>query len=165
MTGFKRIIFIVLACLYTFAVSFAGQSAVMSVQVREGAVRQTPSFLGQILDKLDYGCKVNILEENTDWIKIAAVDPSLEGWMHVSALTTKEIKLKAGETDVETGATGKELALAGKGFDFQAENKFKEDNPEVDFTWVDTMEGFTVTHQQIQAFLAEGSMLEHREAL
>ena len=65
MTGLKRIIFILLACFYACAVAFAVQSAVMSVQVREGAVRNNPTFLGKVLTKLDYGQKVNILEEKS----------------------------------------------------------------------------------------------------
>ena len=164
MNGLKKILLFLLASFYAIAVSFAGQCVVMSVQVREGAVRETPTFLGKVLTKLDYGQKVDIVEEKAPWTKIAAVDLELEGWMHTSALTTREIKLKAGASDVETGATGDELALAGKGFDASAEKKYRKDNPDVDFAWVDKMEGFTVTPLQIQAFLTEDSMPENKEA-
>jgi len=164
MNGLKKIILFFFACFYGVSLSFAGQSAVMSVQVREGAVRDSPTFLGKILTKLDYGQKVDILEEKAPWARISATEPELEGWMHTSALTTKEIKLKPGVSDAKTGASGNELALAGKGFDEATEKKYKEDNPDVDFSWVDKMEGFMVSQTQIQAFLAEGAMGQNEEA-
>ena len=165
MNGLKRIIFFLLASFYACAVAFAGQSAVMSVQVREGTVRNTPTFLGKVLTKLDYGQKVNILEEKSPWAKISVTDQEQEGWMHTCALTTKEIKLKPGVSDVETGATVNEVALAGKGFDKVAEKKYQEDNPTVDFSWVNKMECFKVSQPQIQAFLTDGGVLEDKEAL
>jgi len=164
MNGLKKIILFFFASFYAFAVSFAGQNVVMSVQVREGAVRDNPTFLGKVLTKLDYGHKVDILEEKAPWARISVADPELEGWMHVSALTTKEIKLKPGVSDAKTGATGNELALAGKGFDEATEKKYQKDNPTVDFSWVDKMEGFMVSQTEIQTFLAEGAMLQDEEA-
>jgi hypothetical protein len=165
MNVFKKSILLVLACFYAAAVSFAGQAAVFSVQVRKGSVRQTPTFLGEILFELDYGDKVKIVEEKASWAKIAAIDFAIDGWMHTSSLTDQEIELKAGVSDVETGASGRELALAGKGFDIWAEDKFKKENPAIDFSWVDKIETFKVSQQQIQAFLAEGEMLEQGAAL
>lgn len=165
MKGLKRITLLFLFSFYAFAVSFAGQSTVMSVQVREGAVRENPTFLGKVLTKLGYGQKVDILEEKAPWTRISVADPELQGWMHTSALTTKEIKLKPGVSDVETGATENELALAGKGFDNEAEKKYQEDNPTVDFCWVDKMEGFKVSPLQIQTFLTDGALSQPEEAL
>jgi len=164
MNGLKKNILFFFTLFYAVAVSFAGQCVVMSVQVREGAVRDKPTFLGKVLTRLDYGHKVDILEEKAPWARISAADPEFEGWMHISALTTKEIKLKPGVSDAETGATGNELALAGKGFDESAEKKYQEDNPTVDFSWVDKMESFVVSQPQIQAFLAEGPMFQNEAA-
>ena len=164
MNALKKILLFFFISFFSVSVSFAGQSASMSVQVREGAVRDTPTFLGKILSKLDYGQKVEILEEKDPWARISVSDPELVGWMHTSALTTKEIKLKPGVSDAETGASGSELALAGKGFDEATEKKYQEENPDVDFSWVDKMECFMVSQTQIQAFLAEGAMGQNEEA-
>jgi len=156
----KRTIFIILICLFTLAAALADQADVMSVQVREGALRQAPTFLGKIIAKLAYGRRVNIIEEKSGWVRIATVEPEpeLAGWMHTSALTTKKIELKAGDKDVETGASGDELALAGKGFDEATEKEYRKKNPDVDFTWVDKMESFTVSQNQIQDFITEGDL-------
>jgi len=165
MNVLKKSILLVLVCFYAAAVSFAGQATIFSVQVRKGSVRQSPTFLGKILFELDYGDKVKIVEEKASWVNIAAIDFAIDGWMHTSALTDQKIELKPGVSDVETGASGRELALAGKGFDMWAEEKFKKDNPDIDFSWVDKTETFKVSQQQIQVFLAEGDLLEQEEAL
>ena len=79
--------------------------------------------------------------------------------MHTSALTTKNIVLTAGTANVQTSATGGEIALAGKGFSEEVEKQYKSQNKNVDFTWVDRMENFKVTPEEMQAFLKQGQVV------
>ena len=78
--------------------------------------------------------------------------------MHSSALTSKKIELKAGAQDVQASVSSNELALAGKGFNQQVEGQFKAKNPDIDFTWIDRMETFAVTEEQMQQFLQTGGL-------
>jgi uncharacterized protein YgiM (DUF1202 family) len=129
----------------------------LSVQVKEAKLRTGPSFLGQVVGASDYGARVEVLQEQGTWVEIRTED-GVTGWLHSSALTEKKVKLTAGEENVRLGVSGDEVALAGKGFNEDVEKKFKDDNPDLDYTWVDWMEKIVVTPEQSQRFLAEGKV-------
>ncbi len=154
-----RIIGVTLFLFVCFA--FSGSAApqtTMTVQIKEGQMRSTPSFLGTIVAKLPYGERVEVIQDQASWKKVAARG-GVQGWMHSSALTTKRIVLKAGAGDVKTSATSGEIALAGKGFSEEVEKQYKKLNRNLDYAWVDRMERFQVTPEQMQAFLKQGSVV------
>ncbi|MCL5808282.1 MAG: SH3 domain-containing protein [Deltaproteobacteria bacterium] len=151
----------------------------MSVQVKEGQVRSNPSFLAEIVARPSYGDRVEIIQDKGAWKKVAL--RGVQGWMHTSALTTKSIVLRAGTAVTQTGAGGSEvalagkadlpptssggqgvttgeIALAGKGFSEEVEKQYKSLNPKLDYAWVDKMEKFKVSPEQMQAFLKRGSV-------
>lgn len=136
---------------------FAGEPSTMSVQVKTGQLRAAPSFLGQLVGPVSYGERLQILEHQGDWSKVAAPGGQT-GWVHNSALTKKKIVMKAGDPDAQTAASGDELALAGKGFNSEVEADFKAKNQAIDFAWVDRMETRRVSPESMQRFLAEGGI-------
>ena len=79
--------------------------------------------------------------------------------MHASSLTTKMIILKAGTANVQTSATGGEIALAGKGFSEEVEKQYKNLNRNLDYAWIDRMERFQVSPEEMQAFLKQGELV------
>ncbi|MFP4420456.1 MAG: SH3 domain-containing protein [Desulfococcaceae bacterium] len=135
----------------------------MNVQVREGQLRTTPSFLGKVVATLPYGAGVGVLQRQGDWIRVGLPTRAQEGWMHSSALTEKNLRMAAGADDVEATATGDELALAGKGFNQQVEQRFRAENPDKDFTWVDRMETWGVSAEELADFLREGELIAEGE--
>ena len=143
--------------LLFIAVSGAKQRQ-MSVQVKNGQVRSTPSFLGKIVGTLSYGDRVDIVEEKKAWSRIRIPGTATSGWIHTTALTPKKIILSAGSVDVDQTATSDELALAGKGFNKQVEGEFREKNRQIDFTWIDKMEQFVVSQAQIRRFIEYGDL-------
>jgi uncharacterized protein YgiM (DUF1202 family) len=148
--------FWLIAGLVSVAVSaFAAGAGTMSVQVKNGQIRATPSFLGKVVAPLSYGDKVQVLETKNEWMNVTGPGGQ-SGWVHSSALTKKKIVMASGSQDVQTGASGDELALASKGFNSDVEADFKSKNQNVDFTWVDRMEKYKVTPEEMQAFLKEG---------
>lgn len=130
---------------------------VMSVQVRNGQLRATPSFMGSLVGSVAYGARVDILQQQGEWMKVKDAQSRM-GWMHQSALTKQRIAMSAGSGTAQTGASGEELALAGKGFNSDVEAEFKSKNRNIDFTWVDKMEKMKVTPQESSAFLKEGGV-------
>ncbi len=158
MIKLKTYLFAVLLICLTGAAAFAVGQKMMSVQVKKGEVRLTPSFLGKIVARLSYGDRVDVLEEKGSWTRIGLPGSSASGWIHSSALTRKKIVLKAGAQNVQTAASSDELALAGKGFNQQVESEFKAKNPNLDFTWIDRMEKFVVSEKQIKRFIEEGGL-------
>jgi SH3-like domain-containing protein len=129
----------------------------MSIQVKKGQLRSKPSFLGKIVETLSYGDRVEVLEENVDWMKVGLPGSGLSGWIHNSALTKKKIALRAGSEVAEVSDS--EIVIAGKGFTEQVEEEFKLENQEIDYTWIDRMEGeFVISQEEIQDFLKEGDL-------
>jgi SH3-like domain-containing protein len=107
---------------------------------------------------LAYGDRVELIEDKGAWKRVAIRGGKIKGWVHMSALSTKKIALRAGTADVQTGATSSELALAGKGFNARVEAEFKNKNKNIDYTWVDRMEMLAVKPDQMQAFLKQGQV-------
>lgn len=128
----------------------------MRVQVKDGQVRATPSFLGKVLANLHYGDQVTTSKSSGDWTEVSV--GSVRGWMHSSALTSKNISLQSGGKDAPLAASGDELALAGKGFNEQVEASFKSKNPKLDYTWVNRMEAVNISPEEMQRFLSEGGL-------
>jgi len=147
-------------CLAFLSVLFLNGAAVaqkiMSVQVREGQLRATPSHLGKIVAKTSYGDRVTVLEERGAWEKVSIAGGKFQGWMHNTALTSKKIALKAGQGNVSTSVTGDEIALAGKGFSEEVETQYRKSNKNLDYTWIDWMEAIDISSEQMEHFITSG---------
>jgi hypothetical protein len=141
--------------------AFAADPSQMSVTVKETQVRATASYLGKLVGVLAYGDKVTILEQPADapkgWLKVSSPAKKLQGWVNASALTKKDIVMKAGTEIAETSASSGDVALAGKGFNSDVEAQYKKDQ-KLDYTWVDKMEAFKVPPEQVAAFLTSGGL-------
>ena len=142
------------------ATAFAADPSQMSVQVEQVKVRATPSALGKIVGTLTYGDRVTILDQPAgapeSWRKVSMADGTT-GWVNLSALTEKTIKLQAGSQSAQTGASSGEVALAGKGFNPDVEKEYKAEG-HVDYTWVDRMKTYNPTDDQVASFLKEGGL-------
>jgi uncharacterized protein YgiM (DUF1202 family) len=154
-TRLITICFALLGILFLYIPANAQET--LSVQVKEGELRATPSFLGKIVARVAYGDRVTVIEERGAWKKVS-LKGGPQGWMHTSALTTKRIALKAGQTNVQTDATQNELALAGKGFNEQVESSFRKQNKSLDYTWINRMETFKVSPDLMRNFLVQGDV-------
>ncbi|MDP8237246.1 MAG: SH3 domain-containing protein [Candidatus Erginobacter occultus] len=153
----KKVVFAFALAAVLFAPAVPARADTLNVQVRSGKLREQPSFLGKIVAEVAYGDQLRILREQGEW-RLGQAASGREGWIHVSALTDDEIVLTAGTGEVETGASSEELALAGKGFNAQIEEEYRAQNREIDFTWVDRMEEFIVSPEQMVGFLKMGQV-------
>jgi uncharacterized protein YgiM (DUF1202 family) len=157
----SRVFLAIALCLVVAsAAAFADQSK-MSVTVQEVKVRATPSALGRIVGSLVYGDRVTVLEQPADapqsWRKINIPEKGIQGWVSLSALTEKEIKLQAGTQTAEQSASSGEVALAGKGFNEDVEKEYKTEG-NLDYTWVDRMAKYNPPDDEVLAFLQEGGL-------
>jgi hypothetical protein len=135
-----------------------GSERLMSIQIRNGQLRSTPSFLGQSICIVTYGDQVRVLSEEGGWVKVTLPGKNINGWIHGSALSDKKIVIKKGTTEAHQKASGEELALAGKGFNKQVEDQFKARNKHVSFALIDEMEKTTASSGEIKAFISEGKL-------
>jgi uncharacterized protein YgiM (DUF1202 family) len=128
----------------------------MSVQVRDGQLRNRASFLGTVVGTVAYGDRVTVLQTQAGWSEVRVADKT--GWIHESALTPKRVVMSAGAGDVRSGASGEEIALAGKGFNKEVEAEYKKQNQKLDYTWVDWMGQQTIGAEQLIQFLKQGGL-------
>ena len=133
-------------------------SRLMSVQVKKCQLRKRPSFMANIVGRLDYGDRVILARESHSWAQVVCEGKKFSGWVHISALTTKKIILNPNSEEAKGSASSEEIALAGKGFNEQVEEKFKQAHQNIDFTWVDKMQKFVISPKEIQVFLRQGGL-------
>jgi uncharacterized protein YgiM (DUF1202 family) len=140
------------------ALGLAGavQAATMRVQVQTGQVRNAPSFLGAVVTAVSYGQPVEVVSSQGPWHQVKTADGRI-GWMHESALTAKRVSMQSGGA-VRTGASGDEMALAGKGFNRDVEAQFKAAHSDADFTWVDRMASMKASASEIERFVKAGGL-------
>ena len=116
----------VLAMLLLVGTAWAvGQT--LSVQVREVQMRTAASFTSGLAATLHYGQTVNVLEEQGAWLKVSSGGDS--GWVHKNALTAQKLNLAAGGQDAAAGANEREVSMAGKGFNANTEQAYRQEHP------------------------------------
>ena len=135
--------------------AWAIAAKVMNVSVRDGQIRETPSFLGKIVGKAGYGQSVDVLEEQGDWAKVT-VSGGVGGWMHKTALTTGKLAMSGGSA-APGSVSGKEMALAGKGFSAEVEADYRRTHGG-DFAAIDAMERVHYDAPALLAFLSQGEV-------
>lgn len=146
-----------LVLLALFAASGAQAAKVMSVQIREGQLRNRASFLGAVTGTLAYGDRVTVQRTQAGWSEVTTAGGQT-GWVHESALTPKRIVMSSGADDARIAASGQEIALAGKGFSQEVEAEYKKQNAQLSYAWVDRMLGYGVPHAQLVEFLRQGGL-------
>lgn len=129
----------------------------LSVQVKEGQLRATPSYLAKPVATVQYGDQVEEMEARGDWKKVAASNGAA-GWIHESALTKKRIVLHSGDTEAQQAASSDELALAGRGFNADVEADFKAQRDPATYKRIDQLEKVVVSESEKQAFLKAGGV-------
>jgi uncharacterized protein YgiM (DUF1202 family) len=153
--GMKKWLLVWLGCLVA---TCAWASKEMSVQVREGQLRNRGSFLGTVVGTVAYGDRVTVKQSQAGWIEVSA-SGGATGWIHESALTPKRVVLSSGDADAQSGGVGSdEIALAGKGFSKEVEAEYKKQNANLDYAWVDRMLGYGLPADELVAFLAQGHL-------
>ncbi len=139
----------------------ASSQKAMSVQVKESQLRATPSHLGKIVARVSYGDRVTVIGEQGDWKKVS-LNRKAQGWIHNSALTSKQIALRAGSSG-GSSVSGGEIALAGKGFNKEVEAQYRQNNKNLDYTWINRMETYKVSPRQMDDFIRVGRLTPEQE--
>ncbi len=147
-----------LALLLALASLAVAASGVMSVQVKNGQLLDRPSFLGRLVATLGHGDQVQVIRDQSPWFQVADAQ-GRQGWMHLSTLTDKAVTLRPGGRTTQTGASGEEMALAGKGFSSEVETAYRGRHREANYAWVDRMErDFRPRPEELAAFLQQGGI-------
>jgi hypothetical protein len=117
-------------------------------------VKSSTAFFSDTLGTLSYGDPVSVLQEYGKWVQVRSLEPPvLSGWVAAASLTTKRILVSSGTTS----ASANEIALAGKGFNQEVENVYRQ-NGTLNYDAIDAMETIQIPNRQLFAFLQEGRL-------
>jgi uncharacterized protein YgiM (DUF1202 family) len=146
----------ILACMALMLASAAaaqiraGQT--VYVTARSLPIKSGTGFFARTLGTLGYGNPVTVIRVNGKWAEVRSASPQITGWAVQTNLSTKRITVSGGSS-----ASSKEVAMAGKGFNEEVENAYRETHA-VDYRAVDAMEANTVDDEELLVFIREGRL-------
>ena len=153
------------AALLCTALLFAGDDPIVggsaTVKIQSQHIFPRPVFYATPVGELVFGNTVTILEESSDWFRVST-SSGITGWVHATSLTGAVLgsgQIGSGSGDV----TSDEIMLAGRGFNSDVENSYRNINPGLHFDVVDQMEAFDVSPEEIYSFLVEGRLISGDE--
>jgi uncharacterized protein YgiM (DUF1202 family) len=124
---------------------------VKNLQLKSG----TGFFAGKSGSPLAYGDQITVLQVKGKWVEVRySGRSSFSGWTNSSNLTTKRI-VAAGGTG---GASAREVAMAGKGFNEEVENAYKSSGS-LNYAGIDAIEAVTVPENELYNFIIEGRLV------
>jgi hypothetical protein len=149
----KRTVVVTLLLILVATSAWAGRQ--MSVQVRTAQVKASPSFTARSAGTVKYATRVDVMAEQNNWAHISKPN----GWLHMSALTKKNIK-PVSKKYTGSNLSYDEAALAGKGFNPQVEEEFKQSNRNLAAAYrdVDRVETFTASDSSLRLFAKTGKL-------
>jgi hypothetical protein len=127
----------------------------MYVTAKTIEVKSSTAFFADVLGSLVYGAPVTVLQDygNGKWVQIKSSEPpELSGWVIAASLTTKRIIQGS-----STSASANEIALAGKGFNQEVENAYRQSGT-LNYEAIDAMEAIRIPNRQLFTFLQEGRL-------
>ena len=151
----KKIIVFMCLCVSIAAIlpEQARAGGTMWVAVRSLDVKASTGFFAATRSRLPYGTQVSILRINGSWSEIrSAANSSINGWVKTASLSSRRL-VEGGATS----ATASEVALAGKGFNQEIENTYRESGS-YNYNAVDNLEALQVSPEDLRAFLEEGRL-------
>lgn len=121
--------------------------------LRDSVLRESPSFLGKALGTVRSGASIAVLGDDGSWRKVKV--GKQQGWLPGNAFEAPA-KLVSGSAPAKVNASSGSAALAGKGFDLEAETEARKRAPQ-NFHAVDIMQSYAVSEADKAAFLRAGS--------
>lgn len=107
-----------------------------------------------------YGDILDILNLEEDWYKVKF--KNIIGYIHKTAIEKRNIQSTSLSGTQRYNTSDAEITLAGKGFNPQVENAYKNKHPEMKFYLVDTVETYYVSDNEVLFFIRNGGLLEPR---
>jgi len=149
---------LIVLCLAVFITGIA------AAQVRAGGtlfvatknldLKSGTGFFASNRGRLNYGDRVTVIQVNGRFVEVrSASNASLTGWTPSANLSARQVV--AGTTST---ATAREVALAGKGFNQEVEQSFRNQNRNLNYADVDRMEAITINEVELRRFLEQGRL-------
>lgn len=136
-----------------FAMAQVSPGGTLYVTSKTLALKSSMGMLSATTGTLNYADKVTVISVNGKNIQVRSADnPSITGWAPAANFTARQIASTASTT-----TSAREVALAGKGFNQEVENVYKQQG-NLNYADVDKIEKLTFTEAELIRFLREGNL-------
>ncbi|MFW6368349.1 MAG: SH3 domain-containing protein [Spirochaetota bacterium] len=146
---------VILIFLVSAGMLFALEGETVSVSVRNAQLRDGAGHLSPIIAELSYADEVEVLESDGDFYRVRSAEG--EGFLHRSAVSETKIVLEEDGEDAAREAEDQEVALAGRGFNEQVEERYRSEQG-LSFEGVDRMEARRPESEELRRFVEEGEL-------
>ena len=131
---------------------------VITVQVISAKLMKNPKLIGASTASVGRGTQLTVDAAQNDWYSVKSSDGKA-GWIHKSNVVEKKVALSSKPGGGGTGgASEDEVALAGRGFSKEVEDKYKQGHPNMDFSHVDNIEKYEVDTAALERFANAGKL-------
>jgi len=124
------------------------------VAIRNMVLKSSTGFFASNRGTLDYGDQVTVIQVSGRFVEVrSAANSSLTGWTASSNLSARQVV--SGTTST---ATAREVALAGKGFNQEVEQSYRNQQRNLNYADVDRVEAIRINEAELRRFLEEGRL-------
>ena len=127
----------------------------VTIRVLSAKVMKAPKFIGAAAGSVSRGDQLTVKEVKGDWYR---VEGTQTGWIHKTNITEGKVALSSKPGGSGGNVNRDEVELAGRGFTPEVEQKYKQANPNLDFSHVDAIEKTSVDPAELEAFATEGKL-------
>ncbi len=148
---------VLLLLLLSVGIAFAAPKvgSTLTIRVLSAKIMKAPKFIGSAAGTVSRGEQLVVKEVKGDWYR---VEGSSTGWVHKSNVTEGKVQLSSTPGGGGGSVNRDEVELAGRGFTPEVEQKYKQSNPNLDYTHVDFIEKTSIDPGELEAFVAEGKL-------
>ena len=148
---------VLLLLLLTAGIALAAPKvgSTLTIRVLSAKVMKAPKFIGSAAGTVSRGEQLVVKEVKGDWYR---VEGSSKGWIHKSNVTEGKVTLSSTPGGGGGSVNRDEVELAGRGFTPEVEQKYKQSNPNLDYTHVDFIEKTSIDPAELEAFVTEGKL-------
>jgi hypothetical protein len=147
---------IVALLMLLIAASTSLSAETVTVITKQNAIRTSCKFFAPVKASVNYNDVLDVVSKEGDWFQVSF--RGVQGCIHKSAVQKKSFSLSKLTGSKAKGASGDEVALAGKGFNPQVEAAYKSRNPELNFAAVDRVERYKIPDSEFMQFIQKGNL-------
>jgi uncharacterized protein YgiM (DUF1202 family) len=151
----KRVLFVLLFATAGIAIGAPKVGSTVTIRVLSAKVMKGPKFIGSTAGSVARGDQLTVAEVKGDWYR---VEGSSTGWIHKSNITEGKVALSSTPGGQGGKVNQEEVELAGRGFTPEVEKKYRDKNPNLDFSHVDAIEKTSIDPAELETFVADGKL-------
>ena len=149
---------LIVLCLVLFVTGLATAQiragGTLYVAVKTVTLKSGTGFFASNKGTLNYGDRVTVIRVDGRFVEVrSATNTSLTGWTASANMSVRQVVAGTSST-----ATASEVAMAGKGFNQEVEQSFKNQNRTLNYADVDRVEAITIQEAALRRFLEEGRL-------